>query len=286
MSDFLNHWNLTAKPFEATWDTRFFFRSPAHDEALNRLLYLVGDQGMGIGLLTGEIGCGKTLTRAVLEEQLSFSDYQVAVCENTAFSLESLLGPMIRQLAPEAPLPPAGDKAALLERLGSILEEGAAYGRHTVLVLDEAQDLTPSTLEELRWITNFNRQGSARVTLILVGQPGLAPMVQASPAIRQRVSLRFHLTAMNERESAEYLMHRLRVAGHPTGHAFDPEAVAALHRAAGGVPRELNRFAKMSMEQAWAGEECVVSVGCIREVLEDFHRHVSLASREVDLQAA
>src|SRR5437868_4841512 len=98
--DLLNYWNLLARPFEATWDTRFYYLSRDHEEALNRLMFLAEERSMGIGLLTGEIGCGKTLTRAVFVERLDPSRFCVLVQENSAFNFNELLGSILRSLDP------------------------------------------------------------------------------------------------------------------------------------------------------------------------------------------
>src|SRR5512137_753802 len=98
--DFLRHWQLRERPFEATWDTRYFYAGPDHEEALSRLLYLVGETTMNIGLLTGEIGSGKTLTRAVFAGRIDPSRFQIITVENSGFALEELLGSILRQLDP------------------------------------------------------------------------------------------------------------------------------------------------------------------------------------------
>lgn len=272
--DFLGHWKLRERPFEGTWDTRYFFASREHDEALSRLLYLVEENTMNLGLLSGEIGCGKTLTRAVFSERLDPRKFRVVTLENSGFSFGDLLSAILRRLDPA--LPSGGTKFERCERLEQAIRRLHADGRHLVLLLDEAQDMPESTLHELRWITNFNGGGIALLTLVLIGQPELRPLVASDAAIDQRISLRFHLRPMNVSDVPDYLAHRLRTAGHSTGTLFTPAAATRLHEASLGVPRQVNRLAKLALEQAWLAGSDHVDVGAVDSVVRDLERHQSL----------
>jgi general secretion pathway protein A len=274
--DFLSHWKLRERPFEATWDTRFFFASPEHEEALNRLLYLVGEHSMNLGLLSGEIGCGKTLTRAVFAERLDPARFQVVTVENAGFPFNDLLGALLRRL--ETPPPPAGGqtKFARCERFEQCLRRLAVEGRHLVLLLDEAQDLPANTLRELRWLTNFNGGGRAVVTIVLIGQPELRGLVAANPAINQRISLRYHLRTLRRADVGGYLQHRLRVAGQTGDGVFTAAAADALFAATHGVPRELNRLAKLALEHAWLREDASVGDDSVAAVVRDLEKQQAL----------
>lgn len=273
--DLLAYWNLRERPFEPTWDTRFFFQSRDHDEALNRLTFLAGERTMLFGMLTGEIGCGKTLTRAVFSERLDPRRFCVATQENSAFSFSELLGLVLDEL--EGGLIDAGQtKYARVERLKKVVSRVHMEGRHLVLIFDEAQDMTPATLNELKLLTNFNRAGQSYLTIVLVGQPELRDLVGSLPPIDQRISLRFHLNALDLEDSRNYLRHRLKVAGHPTGDLFDEDAVERAFQVTLGVPRELNRMAKLSLEFAWVKEYSRVSLKAVEAVVRDLQRHQNL----------
>lgn len=273
--DLLAYWNLRERPFEPTWDTRFFFQSRDHDEALNRLTFLVGERTMLFGMLTGEIGCGKTLTRAVFSERLDPRRFCVATQESSAFSFSELLGLVLEDL--EGNPPDAGNtKFARVERLKKIVQRVHQEGRHLVLVFDEAQDMTPATLNELKLLTNLNRAGQSYLTIVLVGQPELRPLVTSLPQINQRISLRFHLNALDLEDSTNYLRHRLKVAGHPTGELFALDATDRAYQATLGVPRELNRVAKLSLEFAWVKEYPQVNLKAVEAVVRDLERHQNL----------
>jgi general secretion pathway protein A len=270
--DLLAYWNLRERPFEPTWDTRFFFQSRDHDEALNRLTFLVGEQTMLFGLLTGEIGSGKTLTRAVFSERLDPRRFCVATQENSAFTFSELLGLVLNELDGDAP-GGGNSKFARVERLKRLIHRLHAEGRHLVLVFDEAQDMTPATLNELKLLTNFNRAGQNYLTIILVGQPELRELVSSLPPIDQRISLRFHLNTLDLEDARNYVRHRLKVAGHATGELFEPDAVERAFQMTRGVPRQLNRVAKLALEFAWVKEFPLVNFRAVDAVVRDLEQH-------------
>ena len=270
--DLLRHWNLRERPFEATWDTRFFYAGPDHEEALSRLLYLVGETSMNVGLLTGEIGSGKTLTRAVFTRRIDAIRFQVLTIENSGFPLAELLDSILRRLDPQLPLRGEGTlvRCELFEQAVRKLH---ASGRHLVLVLDEAQDMAAETIHELRWLTNFNGSGDSLLTLILIGQPELRQMILSDAAINQRVSLRFHLKPLRADDLDNYLRHRLRAAGHSTGNLFSPGAALEIFHATHGVPRAVNRLAKLALEHAWVSDAAKVDAVAVNSVVRDLERH-------------
>lgn len=273
--DLLAYWNLRERPFEPTWDTRFFFQSRDHDEALNRLTFLAGERTMLFGMMTGEIGCGKTMTRAVFSERLDQRRFCVVTQENSAFTFSELLGLVLEEL--EGNVLDAGQtKFARVERLKKVISRIHMEGRHLVLIFDEAQDMTPATLNELKLLTNFNRAGQSYLTIVLVGQPELRDLVANLPQIDQRVSLRFHLNPLDMEDSRNYLRHRLKVAGHPTGELFEADAIERAYQVTLGVPRELNRMAKLSLEFAWVKEYPLVSLKAVEAVVRDLQRHQNL----------
>ena len=273
--DLLSYWNLRERPFETTWDIRFFFQSRDHDEALSRLGFLVGEQTMLIGMLTGEIGCGKTLTRAVFTDRIDKQRFLVSVQENSAFTFTEMLGSVLLDLDPTAGSCGA-TKHARWERLRKVVERLHADGRHLVLIFDEAQEMSSTTLNELKLLSNLNGAGVNYLTIILVGQPELREMVAKLPAINQRISLRFHLNPLDLEETGNYLRHRLRVAGHPTGDLFPPDATERAFQVSSGVPRELNRIAKLALEFAWVKEFSNVALDAVDAVIRDLQRHQNL----------
>jgi general secretion pathway protein A len=273
--DLLTYWNLRERPFEATWDTRFYFQSRDHDEALNRLSFLVGEQTMNIGMLTGEIGCGKTLTRAVFTQQLDRNRFQVVTQENSAFGFKDLIGGVLNSLDP---LGKGQNKFARCERLRHAAEAIHAQNRHLVLIFDEAQEMSSTTLNELKLLTNLNGGGQNFLTIILLGQPELRCLIAKLPAIDQRISLRFHLRSLTLEDAYGYIEHRLKVAGHPTGNLFAAETIQRAHEFSKGVPRQLNRFAKLALEYAWLREMRSVESSALETVARDLNRQQQLCN--------
>ena len=133
--------------------------------------------------------------------------------------------------------------------------------------------MTPKTIHELRWLTNFNGGGAALLTLILIGQPELRKMIVGDAAINQRVSLRFHLKPLRADDMENYLRHRLRVAGHATGNLFSPTAALEIFNATQGIPREVNRLAKLALEHTWVGDAAKVEASAVTAVIRDLERH-------------
>lgn len=273
--DLLEYWRLRERPFEPTWDTRFFFQGRAHDEALNRLSFVVGEQTMLLGMLTGEIGCGKTLTRAVFSQQLAAGHYHVVTHENSSFSFNDLLGMTLRALS-ETDAPVARTKAGRWEQFQQTVKRMALANRHLVLIFDEAQEMADTTLNELKLLTNLNGHGRSYLTVILVGQPELRDKIARCPAVDQRISLRFHLDALTLQDSANYFSHRLLAAGHASGDLFDPGAVERAFTASHGVPRALNRLGKLALEFAWLHEYPRVTFAAVDAVARDLDRHQTL----------
>ena len=273
--DLLEYWNLQERPFEPTWDTRFFFQSRDHDEALSRLSFLVGEQTMLFGMMTGEIGCGKTLTRAVFTQRLEPRRFCVVTVENSSFTFTESLGLILEELDGN-PTDALQTKYGRVERLKKCAGRVHAERRHLVLIFDEAQEMTSAALNELKLLTNLNQPGKHYLTIILVGQPELRQHVARLPAINQRISLRFHLNSLSLDDSANYLRHRLKVAGHPTGELFPPDAVERAFQISLGTPRELNRIAKLALEYAWVKDFDKVGLNAVEAVFRDLQRHQNL----------
>ena len=273
--DLLSYWNLRERPFEPTWDTRFFFQSRDHDEALDRLTFLVEEQTMLLGMLTGEIGSGKTITRAVFTERLEARRFRVVTQENSAFNFSDLLAGILNQL--EGPEVKGGQtKHARYERLRRTMERLHDEHRHLVLIFDEAQEMSAQTLNELKLLTNLNGAGKNYLTIILVGQPELRALVAGLPAINQRISLRFHLNSLGHEDVARYLQHRLKTAGHATGGLFTADAAERAFESSQGTPRALNRVAKLALEYAWLQGHSEVGYAAVEAVVRDLLRHQNL----------
>ncbi|KFN42283.1 ExeA family protein, partial [Arenimonas oryziterrae] len=237
---YLTHYGLTEPPFAITPDPRFVFLSERHRDALAHLLYGIGQGGSGgFVQLTGEVGTGKTTLCRLLLEQLP-TNVRVALVLNPRQTALELLETICEELHLKLP----GKRRSLkmqIDALNQYLLEAYAQGLRVVLIIDEAQELSRETLEQVRLLTNLETPTQKLLQIVLLGQPELRDTL-ARPGLRQlaqRITARYHLTPLVAEESEAYLRHRLAIAGAKT-FVFDESAVRRLHTLSGGVPRLLN----------------------------------------------
>lgn len=269
----LSFFGLKQRPFEGNTNVRFFYVSQGHGEALARLRYLVRDKNMGIGVLTGEIGSGKTITRCVLERMLATRSFRVVSLESSNLPFVHLLAEFIRQLEGYPPDLTGLTKYELLFRLKKILVEDVHLkGRHLAIFLDEVQQMHPRTLDELKNLTNMSVGGENLLTMILVGQPEFRDVLNSMPQLDQRVSLRFHLNFLAGDEVGQYIQHRLEMAGRAEGKKlFTPDAVAMIYRESHGIPRLVNRICKLSLDQAYSLQRQAIDEKIVTGIINDLH---------------
>lgn len=264
-----------APPFENTRDSDYFYASSGHAEALARMQYLVDDGNMGVGLLTGEIGCGKTMTRTVLHRRLLAGSKQVVSLENGLLDFDGLLLEILSQLRAERvtvhALPDRYSRLAAFkdELKRRIVDENS----HLVILLDEAQQLERNVIEQLRGLTNIASERHNYLTLILIGQPELRSTIRALPQMDQRISLRYHLNPLSLEETAQYLRHRMTVAGLRGEYPIEPATERFIFDSSGGVPREINRLCKLALEHAGNLGRGTLTPDTVRSVVTDLRRH-------------
>jgi general secretion pathway protein A len=233
---------LRREPFSIAPDPHFLFMSEAHREALAHLLYGLAGGG-GFVLLTGEIGAGKTtVCRCFLDQVPAHCD--VAYVFNPKLSVTELLQTVCDEFRIQVPAGASTIKD-YVDALNAFLLRSHAAGRHSVLIIDEAQALSAELLEQLRLLTNLETAERKLLQIILIGQPELRTML-ARPELEQlaqRVIARYHLPALTETETALYVRHRLAVAGLEGESPFDARALRRIHVRCGGVPRRINLLA-------------------------------------------
>jgi general secretion pathway protein A len=259
------YFSLNAKPFAMNPDPAFLYPSSQHATALTMLEYSVESQSP-FCMLTGEIGSGKTtLLRHFL--RMLGDDVTVGLISNTHQRFRSIHPWAVSALG----IASNGDsEVAHYEALVNFFVSEYAKGRRSLLVVDEAHNLPPHILEELRLLSNVNSERDVALQVILVGQPELRVKLQ-QPELEQfaqRLSVDFHLGAMSLEDARAYIEHRLRVAG-GSPDLFHADAVAFIHARARGVPRLVNQLCDLALVYAFAEQRKRVDLDLLERVIED-----------------
>jgi len=225
-------------PFNITPDPRFLFFSERHREAFNHVLFGIRER-KGFIQLTGEVGAGKTtICRAILEHL--GPSVRTALILNPCLTSTQLLRAILVEygLAP----PARADRVTCLARLNQFLLDQAVAGSDVVLLIDEAQDLDSELLEQIRLLSNLETDQRKLLQIVLIGQPELRDRLEERRLrqLRQRITIRYHLSPLSRLETEYYIQHRLHVAGGNGRPGFSRWAIRAVHRYSGGVPRLIN----------------------------------------------
>jgi general secretion pathway protein A len=230
------YYGFRAEPFNLTPDTRLLYFSRTHREAFDHLLFGIR-QRKGFILLTGEVGSGKTtLCRALLEHLEP--RFKTALILNPSMTATQLLRTIVTELG----LKPKRDRVHNMEMLNAFLLEQLSAGNDVVVIIDEAQDLSPELLEEVRLLSNLETASRKLLQIVLVGQPELRDMIDRKELrqLRQRITVRYHVQPLSFEEMRAYISHRLaacRGNGEPT---FNWLALRAIYSYSGGIPRLVN----------------------------------------------
>lgn len=262
---YLEFYGLNEKPFNKTPDPRFLYHSARHAEALARLQHAVDEQD--IVLLTGDIGSGKTTLSRALIDSLD-GGYHPVLIINPRLSPSQMLRTVALRLGIEDA---SKYRDGLLEGINAKLYELFETGKRTVIVIDEAQ-LIPgkATFEELRLLTNYQLDDRNLLALVLIGQSELKERLDRKPyrALRQRISMQYHLGPLGLDETRAYVKHRLRIAGRQ-GDLFDDGAVEFLFRHSGGVPRRINIIAANALIEGFGRGAAMIEAGIVESVVKD-----------------
>jgi general secretion pathway protein A len=236
------YWGLKRAPFDNVPDPHFYFPSPQHEEGLHRLLYGV-EARKGALMLTGEVGCGKTLLSRTLIQHLSHERYDLALIANPSFEVSEFIKEVLYQLGVDK----NGTKVDMVHALNDHLLQNLNKGRDTVLVVDEAQAIHDvAVFEELRLLLNFQLNDRFLLTLVLLGQPEFKTKVEALAQLSQRIVIRYHLMPFSAEEVGEYVDFRMQAAG-ASKMVFTPEAMQVIYEVSGGIPRKVNTIADLAL---------------------------------------
>jgi general secretion pathway protein A len=267
---YTSFFGLQEKPFAITPDPRYLYLSERHAEALAHLLYGINEAG-GFIQLTGEVGTGKTTVIRSLLEQLP-GHAEVALILNPRITPAEFLLTICEELHLQVPADSRTSTKALMDLLGHYLLEAHARGRRVVLIVDEAQNLSFETLEQVRLLTNLETATTKLLQIILIGQDELRSLLE-QPSLRQlaqRITGRYHLSPLSAEESSGYVKHRMRVAG-ATAEAFTPGALREVHRLSNGIPRVINVVCDRALLGAFTREDHRVGATYIRQAASEVY---------------
>lgn len=259
-------YGLKINPFALSPDPDFILSTKKHRTAMILLEYATL-KGAPFCVLTGEIGTGKTTLIQNLVNQLE-RNITVGLITNT----HSSIGELLQWVLMSFKLPYQGkEKVALYQTLVDFLRQEYEKNRHTVLIIDEAQNLGLETLEELRMLSNINLGKEQILQIILIGQPGLRELLK-DPKLEQfaqRIAIDYHLEPLTQEETETYIHHRLKVAGAEKPAIFTPSACNAVYQYSGGVPRLINLLCDLALVYGFAEDAETIEADIIHAVARD-----------------
>ena len=261
------YWGLSEPPFDNSPNPKFLYLSPDHEDALVRMMYAVRHR-KGCAILTGEYGCGKTTLSRALIQRLEVERYEIGLLTNPSWTAVEFLSEILYQLGVEAE---EKTKADLLHRLNEIFFRNYRAGRDTVIIVDEAQLVDDDAVfEELRLLMNFQTDDRFLVTILLIGSPELTVKVRRLKHLDQRIAIRYHLNTLDDTHTAQYIMHRLKMAGRDS-QIFTDAAVRLVFDFTRGTPREINNLCDIALLVGYSKkvneiDEAIIA-GAIRDIV-------------------
>jgi general secretion pathway protein A len=269
-------YNLKERPFNVTSDPAFFFLSQKHKEALSHLLY-GSTQRKGIIVITGEIGTGKTTLCRYFLNQLS-DNVKTAFILNPYFSEIQLLEAIIKDFGLSVK-----DKSRLsfIDQLNKFLLGEAKAGNNVVLIIDEAQNLKPQQLEQVRLLSNLETDKDKLIQIVLAGQPELKHRLDL-PGLRQlkqRIMVSYHITPLEKNEVREYINYRLNISGAMDRIKFTEEAVRVIFEFSGGTPRLINMICDRALLAGFVAESYLIDLNILNRCVEELSNYSSLQSK-------
>lgn len=265
-------------PFSIAPNPHFMYMSPRHREALAHLLYGVQSEG-GFILLTGEVGTGKTTVCRCLLEQLP-ENVDTAFVLNPKLTVLELMAAICDDL--RIKYPKQANLKLLIDRLNEFLLASIDKDRKTLLIIDEAQNLSADVLEQLRLLTNLETNQRKLLQIILIGQPELLTLLAREELrqLDQRITARFHLVALNKTEVGEYIAHRLGIA-HGKGDLFPPSSVRSIYRLSKGIPRLINLICDRALLGTYSQNLLEVNKATIRSASREIFGRKRMRSRNM-----
>lgn len=266
-------YRLTAKPFSLNPDPNFFYGSKGHKRAMSYLEYGL-HQGEGFIVITGEVGAGKTTLVRNLFRKMDMTNLVAAQLVSTQLDAEDTLRMVAASFGLEHEEAP---KAVLLKRLEAFLLSCRDQGKRALLVVDEAQNLTPRAVEELRMLSNYQAADRSLLQTFLLGQPEFRVTMQSAgmTQLRQRVIASYHLGPLDSDETQAYVKHRLHTVGWSDDPSFAEEVFKEIFAFTGGIPRKINTLCDRLMLMGYIEEKHAFSAAEVKEVIADVQREMA-----------
>lgn len=261
---YLEYWGFEKFPFDNVPDPDFFYMSKTHEEGLTRLIYAI-ERRKGCALLLGDIGCGKTTLCRVLLERISQKSIDVGLLTQPALGPTQLLKEALYQLG-ITEIPDA--KVDILRLLSEKLIHNANENRDTLLVIDEAQTLPESSLEEIRLLLNVQSTKQFFVTVFLVGQVELVPKIKKIKQLAQRIAIKYFLSEFDFEQTKNYILFREKMAG-AKRNVFSRQAIEMVFNHSNGVPRKINNLCDLALLFAFGDKKEMITSGVIKDIIED-----------------
>ena len=258
--------NLKTKPFELVPNPEFLYLSKTHKRAIRYLQYGIQERA-GFILLTGEVGSGKTTLISDLIKQVS-RNVTLAKVFNTRVNSDQLFAMINDDFGLETR---GRDKVTLIKDLNDFLIQQHARRSHTVLIIDEAQNLHSELLEEIRMLSNLETDTSKLLQIVLVGQPELRETLSmpGMRQLRQRISINCHLHPLTKEETAEYIFHRLEIAGNRNAVSFSDDSIDSIYLYCKGIPRLMNILCDFLLLAAFNEEVRDLDAAMVHDIAKD-----------------
>ena len=270
---YLKFYGLTLPPFDLTPDPRFLFHSAKHREAINHLLYGIRER-KGFVQLTGEVGAGKTtLCRALLEQLNGL--FSTALILNPALDADGLM----KAIATEFGLDARGhDRLETITLISEFLLKQVQLGKETVLIIDEAQNLTEELLEQIRLLSNIETDDRKLLQIVLLGQPELRDRLNSHRLrqLRQRITVRYHLTPLTRDEVAQYIQHRLELAGAQGVPHFTQPALWRIFNYSHGIPRLINAVCDKALLAGYVEQSGQITYQMVGRAIRELEGNIHL----------
>ena len=275
MIDYYTFWGLNCAPFQDNNAPSFYYKSSDHLEALERLHYVTESGSMNMGMLSGEVGTGKTITKLVLIDSLKQSNPKniIVNINSTSYSYAEIMKETLYQITGIDPDNQPARRYSLEIKLRKFLEKQIDKSNNRLFLLfDEAQKIASRDLDYLKDLTNITFGYDCPIIIILIGQPSLNKNVEKLPQVNQRIGMRYHLTPLSKDDTGKYIEHRLKIAGADID-VFSQDARNLIYSKTNGIPREINRVCKISMDIASMKKIKLIEKDLVELVFQDLEHN-------------